>query len=78
MVSLISVILSRSPYFSSTGAASENLIPLNDRQTFPCGRLNAVLWYGGFTSVRILKAAFQIRVRENLSSVISKTNTRII
>ncbi len=31
MVSLTSVILSRSPYFSSTGAASENLIPLNDQ-----------------------------------------------
>ncbi len=59
----------RSPYFSSTGAASENLIPLNDRQTFPCGRLNAVLWYGQVHAVRILKAAFQIRVRENLSSV---------
>ncbi len=31
------------------------------RQTFPCGRLNAVYGTARFTSVRILKAAFQIR-----------------
>ncbi|MNZ92947.1 hypothetical protein D3C78_1119940 [compost metagenome] len=34
MVSLISTMRSRSPYLSSSGAASENFTPLNDQVNF--------------------------------------------